>query len=72
MKLDDAIIEELRAGGEGTVNEIGLRLAARVQHAMARLVKSKQVYKFGLAGSGNEKIYSLSSIDPTKPIKRRV
>ena len=71
MKLDEAIIEELRDGGNGTVKEIGHRLASRVQHALERLVASEQVYKFGYEGRGNEKTYSLSPSDPSEPINRR-
>lgn len=66
MKLDDAVLEELERG-EGTVKDISERLAARLQHALDRLVKTRKIVKDGFPGKGNEKIYSL----PPKPEVRR-
>ncbi len=67
MRLDDAILEELERG-DGTVKEIGLRLVARVQHALDRLVAGGKVTKEGFPGKGNEKTYGLPK---REPINRR-
>lgn len=68
MKIDEAILEELGRGGEGTVKDIGERLASRIQRALDRLVKAKKVEKAGFHGKGNLKTYSL----PRQPAPRRI
>src|SRR5579872_4747247 len=71
MKLDDAILEELELGGDGTVREIGDRLARRVQEALYRLLRRKHVYAIGYEGQGNKKTYTLN--DPNAaPVNTRL
>jgi hypothetical protein len=71
VKLDEAILEELEIGGEGTAKEIRERLSAHVQHALERLVCDKKVIKTGYKGQGNIKYYDLPSPPPAH-IERRI
>jgi hypothetical protein len=69
MMLDEAILEELRQAGAGTVQDIKERLSQRVYTALERLVVAEKIIKDGFPGKGNQKTYSLPK---AAAIRRRV
>jgi hypothetical protein len=59
MMLDEAILEELKLNGAGTVRDIGDRLSHSVYAALKRLIAAGKVREFGIPGKGYPKTYAL-------------
>jgi hypothetical protein len=62
MKLDEAILEEIRRAGPGSRPELIRRLSGRMTPALDRLTDAGVVYRVNNSPDRpvNEKVYSLS------------
>jgi hypothetical protein len=67
--LDEAILEDLKLNGAGTVQDIRNRLSHGVYQALKRLIADGKVREAGFPGRGNPKTYALPK---PAPINRRV
>jgi hypothetical protein len=59
MMLDEAILEDLKLNGAGTVQDIRDRLSHGVYQALKRLIADGKVREVGFPGRGNRQTYAL-------------
>jgi hypothetical protein len=64
MMLDEAILEDLKLNGAGTVQDIRDRLSHGVYQALKRLIADGKVSEVGFPGRGNPKTFALPKAAP--------
>lgn len=70
MSLEEILLDALRKG-PGNPRQITERLVDRVRDALNRMAEIEKIYKSGVEGRGNEKIYSLAPPPKLPNLERR-